>query len=332
MANHLKQLLNTWHPLKDELDWALATIIETDGSSYRKSGAMMMINSLGQYHGLLSGGCLESDIMRQARRCWVNNQNVFVTYDMREEEDIAWQLGIGCGGMVKIILQPVTRNHQYLALEQVMQAMEQEQACFYAVGISEGVPENMFYLCEQDIPDEVVAAKDKNVYLTAIQAPRHLAIFGGGVDAIPVVQMAAMLDWNVTVIDERTSYARASQFSNATQIIKQPAHSLNGEVCLNNIDAVVIMNHNVRMDAEALSLLQTMSVKFVGMLGPTHRTERVLEQAGLTREELRHPLANPIGLRLGGELPESIALSIVSEIHASLEGKDGLSISGILLN
>ena len=91
MANHLHHLLEHWYEKRDELDWVLATIIGTEGSSYRKSGAMMMINSLGQYHGLLSGGCLESDIMRQARRCWDNQKSRMIQYDMREEEDLAWQ-------------------------------------------------------------------------------------------------------------------------------------------------------------------------------------------------------------------------------------------------
>ena len=107
MANRITQLLTYWSEDRDKHLWVLATIIQTDGSSYRKAGAMMLINDMGQYFGLLSGGCLESDIMRQARRCWDNLQNRIIEYDMREEEDLAWQLGIGCGGMGKIFLQAV---------------------------------------------------------------------------------------------------------------------------------------------------------------------------------------------------------------------------------
>jgi xanthine dehydrogenase accessory factor len=109
-------LLNNWYEQRDELEWVIATIIGTEGSSYRKPGAMMMINSLGQYHGLISGGCLESDIMRQSRQCWMSGKNIIIQYDMREEEDITWQLGIGCGGLVRILLQPVSADNAYLKL------------------------------------------------------------------------------------------------------------------------------------------------------------------------------------------------------------------------
>lgn len=349
MANHIQQLLSTWYKQRDELQWVLATIIGNEGSSYRKPGAMMMINSLGQYHGLLSGGCLESDIMRQSRQCWDSNKNRVIQYDMREEEDIAWQLGIGCGGLVRILLQPVSDTNNYLQLVELREAINQNQTCKYIQALEESFPVNQLEI----LPSDTEALINENQ--SSIEASQHfehiikpslnLAIFGGGIDAIPVAKIAANLGWHVHIADSRSGYAREAQFSDAKYIEKASFDDGSQFAWLQYIDAIVIMTHNLKLDAKALSLAQHSSAKYVGMLGPIHRTNRVLKEAGFIRDAenekhssledaiqtpLRKPLANPIGLRLGGELPESIALSILAEIHAFIEQKDGKSISGIL--
>jgi xanthine dehydrogenase accessory factor len=351
MANHTQQLLNTWYAQRDEMDWVLATIIDTEGSSYRKPGAMMMINSLGQYHGLLSGGCLESDIMRQSRQCWESGNNRTIQYDMREEEDIAWQLGIGCGGLVRILLQPINAKNSYLQLTELRQLINQNRACKYVQSMDEGPPKNSLILTDSNAnfagqqEAQSVAKKKSDIFEHVIKPSLKLAIFGGGIDAIPVAKIAHNLGWHVTVADPRTGYARQAQFADAKQIIKTSFDSISEHAWLLNIDAIVIMTHNVTLDAQALSLAQHSSARYVGMLGPLHRTDRVLQEAGLvsferateTKSEkderttvLNKPLANPIGLRLGGELPESIALSILSEIHAFIEHADARSISNLL--
>lgn len=333
MTNHTQQLLNTWFKQCDELDWVLATIIATEGSSYRKPGAMMMINSMGQYYGLLSGGCLESDIMRQSRQCWLSKKNRIIQYDMREEEDIAWQLGIGCGGLVRILLQPVDASNDYLKLKILHQRINENKACKYIQQISEATPDNNVFELNTNADTNIETKITENniieeqTFEHIIKPSLKLAVFGGGIDAIPVVNIAANLGWHVTVADPRAGYARAVQFSSAKSIVKTPLEDILEHIWLNDIDAIVIMTHNVTLDAQALALAQQSSAKYVGMLGPKHRTERVIKEIDV---HVTKALANPIGLRLGGELPESIALSILSEIHAFIEDADGQSISGFL--
>lgn len=335
MSNHLKHILAHWFPLKDEYKWVLATIFDTEGSSYRKKGAHMLINDLGRYYGLLSGGCLESDIMNQARRCWDNNENRIVTYDMREEEDLAWQLGIGCGGMVKILLQPVDKKNQYLYLHHLYQAVCDGQFAEYRQRIEEGPPKNLFAVASQKVrkQPEFVLNDGGNELIQTIAPPFHIAVFGGGSDAQPVVNIAGQLGWTITLLDSRSAYARNDYFPCANSIIKTPLSELNStEVVpkwINTIDAAVVMGHSITMDAEALKLVATSSAKYLGVLGPIHRTDRLFEKAELEKQHYPIPIANPVGLRLGGELPESIALSIISEIHCYLENSDGLSISGV---
>ncbi|MEO9947352.1 XdhC family protein [Paraglaciecola sp.] len=333
MANRINQLLSYWSDKRDSQAWVLATIIETDGSSYRKAGAMMMINDLGQYFGLLSGGCLESDIMRQARRCWDNLQNRIVEYDMREEEDLAWQLGIGCGGMVKILLQPVNASNLYLRLDELLNNIAKRKRVEYQQQVDELVPQNSL------VPVSSIKATSKvgikthagvNVFSQVLGPAPLIAVFGAGVDAMPVVAIAAELGWDVLLLDPRMGYAKPEHFPKANQIIREPFDNLSNASWLSEIDAALILTHNIKLDATALKLLQVSRAKYIGLLGPIHRTDRVLAHVAMDRDDLCKPLANPVGLRLGGELPESIALSMLSEVHAALEQTDGLSISNVL--
>jgi xanthine/CO dehydrogenase XdhC/CoxF family maturation factor len=310
------------------MQWVLATIFETEGSSYRKPGAMMMINSFGQYFGLLSGGCLESDIMKQARLCWKDHENKIIQYDMREEEDLAWRLGIGCGGLVRILLQSVDATNDYLSLSELRKSLNDRQACEYHQMIESELPDNR--VCE---PAKDIGLRNRyqdGCFIQSLRPSPHVLVFGGGIDAIPLVNILANLGWLITVVDPRPSYARQTDFALANTIVKVSPETLENESVLEQIDAAVIMMHNVDLDAKALKICQGSQARYVGLLGPIHRTDRVLEHAGISRQGLLKPLANPIGLRLGGELPESIALSIAAEIHASFEHADARSISQLL--
>lgn len=333
MANRISQLLSHWTENRDKQLWVLATIIQTDGSSYRKAGAMMLINDLGQYYGLLSGGCLESDIMRQARRCWDNQQNRIIEYDMREEEDLAWQLGIGCGGMVKILLQPVHQKNDYLQLDKLDHYLQQRVKVEYQQQVNESFPVNKVTPIVQPTQNSIASLQvtnEQQVFVQQLRPAPLLAVFGGGVDAKPVVAIAAELGWQVLLVDPRVGYAKAEYFSQAQQIIRQPLDELSSASWLRQLDLTLILTHNIKLDAQALKLVQNSSAKYIGLLGPVHRTDRVLDFAQLSREELTKPLANPVGLRLGGELPESIALSMLAEAHAAFENADALSISAML--
>ncbi|MCV6603697.1 MAG: XdhC family protein [Porticoccaceae bacterium] len=324
MSNRIERILAQWYSQRDELQWVLATVVATQGSSYRKSGAFMLIDSLGRCHGLVSGGCLEADVVRRARRCWADGNNHLVQYDMREEGDFAAELGIGCGGMVHILLQPVSADNRYLQLDRLRQRLEEGQPCYYRQNLAAGVvPDNHFF--DQSQPQ----AGDEQVVHHIKPAP-HIAVFGGGVDARPLVAMAGQLGWRITLVESRVGYGRQAYFPEARQIVRQAPCELVDAPWLQQLDGAVIMHHSLSLDGRALKLLQTSSAGYVGMLGPTHRTEKVLAEVGLSREALSKPLANPVGLALGGELPESIALSIVAEMHAVLEGGSGGSLSDCL--
>lgn len=157
----------------------------------------------------------------------------------------------------------------------------------------------------------------------------HLLVFGGGVDAQPLVAIAAQLGWRVTLVDARAAYARQQHFPAAHKILRQSADQLEPAL-LSSIDAAIVMTHNIQMDADALAAIQQSSARYTGLLGPNKRRQRVLSTANLTEDSLTKPLAGPMGLNIGGELPESIALSILAECHAVLEQRDAKSFTNLI--
>jgi xanthine dehydrogenase accessory factor len=334
MNNHLVQLLKKWHPERDTRLWVLATVYKTIGPSYRKAGAMMLFNDLGQHYGLLSGGCLEADIQRQASRVMRSKRSLTVCYDGRDEDDIAFQLGIGCGGTVHILLQPILPELNYLDLGTVYRDLSDGGHGLYCQQIDEDAAVKNTWQTSPPVHRDGGAnlvTKGSEIWLqTVLKPPPHLLLVGGGVDAQPLVALAVTLGWQVSLWDSRPANARREYFLAATNILREPIESLHDNPTLATCDAAIVMSHNLQMDAAAINLLQKSNVKYLALLGPTTRKQQVLQLAQLTEQTLAIPIAGPAGLDLGGELPEAIALSILAECHARLQRASGQSLSGIL--
>lgn len=313
MSNHLQALLEHWYPLRDQQDWVLGTIIATRGSSYRKAGAMMLFGGLGQALGLLSGGCLERDLARHAARVMMSQRSERVCYDSSGDSDIAWQLGLGCGGVVTILLQPLSKDNQFLQLDLLHQSLQKRHSLKYLVDLSGAEKNGLTDLSLNNSDDALIVPVTRR---------RHLMVFGGGVDAQPLVSMAATLGWCITLVDKRCGYAKASDFSDASQILNVSALELYASDLLRTIDAAIVMTHNISLDAEALLLLQQSNIetlRYIGLLGPEHRKDKVLAAAHLDPKQLPKSVNGPMGLNIGGHLPESIALSALAECHRAIE-------------
>jgi xanthine/CO dehydrogenase XdhC/CoxF family maturation factor len=320
MSNQLTALLNAWQQGKDETDWVLGTIYKTEGSAYRKAGAMMLINGFGQQFGLLSGGCLEADIMRRARAVMHTQQAALVVYDATDEDDWSFQLGIGCGGKVYIMLQPISPEND-LGISHIVEALAQRETgvyhqkinatdAYFEVGDNAGMTHSA-----------IEQREDGEWLMTPISPEPHLLVIGGGLDARPVVSIASQLGWRITLVDPRTVNARKEYFPHASTILRELDDTLTDYIRSHKVDAVVIMSHNLELDAQGLVCCQNGGLAYVAMLGPQHRFQQVLELSGLTEQQLSGTVSAPAGLDIGGQLPESIALSILAECHAVLHQK-----------
>jgi xanthine dehydrogenase accessory factor len=346
MNNHLMQLLRDWYPLRDKHLWVLGTVYKTEGPCYRKAGAMMLFNDLGQQFGLLSGGCLEADIQRQAARVMRSKTALTLTYDGSDEDDISFQLGIGCGGTVHILLQPILPELNYLSLDLVHDHLSAAGKGFYRQLVTTEtagvVAAEWHAYADIDVGVDVhtntcgkyraeLVEQGGQVWLqTPLSPPPHLLIVGGGVDAQPMVALAKNLGWTVTVWDSRPANARRDYFLAADHILRQPLEQLLEQPMAGHWDAAVVMSHNLQMDAEALKRLQGTGLNYLALLGPASRRQQVLQLAQLDSQPLAMPIASPAGFDLGAELPEGIALSILAECHAVLQGASGQSLNNVL--
>ena len=375
MSNHLSHLLAKWFPNKDKFDWVLATIYKTEGPCYRKSGAMMLFSSQGEQLGMLSGGCLESDISISARKVMQTGQPISLCYDGSDEDDLSFHLGIGCGGTVYIMLQQINNENNYLSLTQVYDALKgRTPGYYYQPLIENNEPTNGItasrhaYFIAEPIADITSSATvvsqansirchskdksnansndlnstDKQWLANPIIPEPHLLVVGGGIDARPLVNMAVQLGWQVSLWDPRPANARKEFFSNVNHIIKGDADVLTDFSLEKDVNAAVLMSHNVEIDAQALKALYSANLHYLALLGPENRKKQVIAKASVQQSidvnigtsniinTQTFKFAGPSGLNIGGTLPESIALSILTECHACLYGKNAQSMSLVL--
>lgn len=273
----------------DEL--VLATVIDTEGSTYSKAGAQMLIDAEGRFQGMLSGGCLEGDLAVRARAVIESGKPQVVTYDLGQDEEL-WGLGVGCEGVMHVLLQALDRDYEPFAS---------------VVGILQG-----------DEPGVVALELDKRVDVRPL--PR-LLILGAGLDAEPVVRIAAELGWRCTVCDHRPAYISAGHFEDADSAHCQPADDIGAAADLSRYQMAVVMSHHLVSDLAYLRQLAASEIPYVGLLGPAARRDRLLRELGEDAAKLEGRLHGPAGLDIGGRGPASIALSIVAQMHAVYHGK-----------
>lgn len=296
----------------------------------------MLFSAEGHQLGMLSGGCLESDIHHHARRVMLNQTSLTLSYDGSDEDDMAFQLGIGCGGTVHILLQPVCHLNAYLQLESMLSHLKQyHPGHYYQKVTTDGEVATHFEPGSDKVSDISQAAtllhqKDGLWLHNPISPPTHILLVGGGIDARPMASLAHQLGWHVSLWDPRPANGRAEYFPHIKHRLKVNANELASFIAQQGVRAAILMSHNVTLDADALAGLASVRLDYLALLGPLNRRNKVLNQAGLVESQLLVALAGPAGLDIGGDLPENIALAILSECQAALNGRSAASLSQIL--
>lgn len=325
MSLQFLQSLSKWAPERDKQRWALGAVIQTKGSVYRKAGALMLLSESGDQLGILSGGCLESDLMLQARKAIGLNKCLRVVYDAEDEDGLAWKLGIGCGGVAEIALLPCHKDNNYLGLVSIHEAISQGHSVAVNLDI-ENLQSSITATKRQFKPQ---AANFSNGCLSlSVNPPPHLAVLGGGIDMQSLCSLAITMGWRVSVIDHRPANARAEHFPDPIERLNSSPSELQQQT-LASFDAAIVASHSLNTDAEALRCLtgNTQNLRYLGLLGPQKRRMEVLELAKLDEQSLARPIAGPMGLALGGDLPEDVALAVLAECHAVLYESTALPMS-----
>jgi xanthine dehydrogenase accessory factor len=319
----------------------LATVVSTAGSTYRKPGARMLLMADGSYIGLLSGGCLESDLQVHAAEVLGTGVARAVEYDTRGPDDLLFGLGAGCEGTMRVLLEPAgPGTTAAAALEAAGHATRAGEATTLVMVHESSDLSIGTYHARTSLPSALVAedkralvgatshgvdwgagAQRTRAFVQFLAPPPHLLICGATPDAQPVASTARALGWRVSVIDHRPAYAVAARFPGAEVHLASP-RLLRSQVDLARCHAAVVMSHHLKSDEGYLREIAEAGVPaYVGLLGPRARRSRLASDLGPAMEKLGPRIRGPVGLDIGAMTPEGIALSIIAQIHAWLAGR-----------
>jgi xanthine/CO dehydrogenase XdhC/CoxF family maturation factor len=344
-SRHLVDRFNKARAAREPL--VLVTVYSTLGSTYSKAGARMLIAAGGESQGLISGGCLESDLSLHAAKVLESKTARCVSYDLRDESDELFGLGVGCRGVIEVLLQPVlvADGHEPLAaiaevlmgdepggVATVIDSSVQDLASGATVIVTAGelgavgVPE----VWRERLREGALAALARRsarlenepggvrvLYAPLAPIPRVL-ILGAGPDAVPLVNMLAELGWRVTIADHRPVYLERKGLERAERRLHVKPKALARELALSAFDAIVVMSHHLDTDKAYLTALAGVKLPYLGLLGPPARRQRLLDDLGDLAGGLKHRLRGPVGLDISADSAESIALSIAAEIQLVL--------------
>jgi xanthine dehydrogenase accessory factor len=299
----------------------LATLVRVEGSSYRRPGARLLVDADGTRLGSISGGCLEEDVIARAAQVRQTGRPDAVVYDTTSENDLVWGVGLGCHGVVRVLLEPVQPGAPWIRA--LAKNFEQRRTTALAVTHDGAEPANW--------GTRLAAPGDCDdpgrLFLEQVAPPTALVIFGAGDDAQPLVRLAHELGMRVTVADPRAAFASEARFPLAHARVSGSAEELVARVAPDAETAAVVMTHHYVHDVPILRELLRRPLAYVGLLGPKKRADKILADldaagAGLSSEQ-RARLHAPVGLDLGADAPEQVALSILAEIQATLAGRNG---------
>jgi xanthine dehydrogenase accessory factor len=246
----------------------LVTVVRTHGSTYRRAGARAVIGEDGRAVGAISGGCLERDLAERIKPWLADMQPRIVTYDSTRADDLVFGMGLGCRGVLDLLIEPFDASHPPRLLE--------------------------FRWNGREPVEWTTTLPDGDTLVEIVRPQRAIVVFGGGADVEPVIRVAQQIGWRADVVTTRES------------------------IDVQDYDAAVVMTHNFPRDVEILRTLLASRIAYIGLLGPRSRGDELLTELDVPRDAR---IFSPIGLDLGAETPEEIALSIVAEIQAVLNAR-----------
>jgi xanthine dehydrogenase accessory factor len=327
----------------------LATVIDVKGSSYRRTGARMLIQDNGEYHGGISGGCIEGNALKKAHLAISRNKAIEVTYDTSKDNEAEIGVSLGCNGVISVLITPIDIKEPNNAVEQLKSCLSSREPTILitvleADGvsieagqvfkyISEGELEKQFGAAYQpelnkDIQTILAACKSKiNVYkncklfLEYIPPSTQIIIMGGNYDVYPLLKITDSLNWQSVVVANPKRLAQ-----NIHQLAKQVVSDFN-DVVIDNFTVAILMSHDYNADLRNLEKVLKSDIKYIGLLGPASRKQDMLTDMPYSINKGDDDrIFGPAGLDIGASQPEEIAISIVSEILSIMRQRPGTSL------
>lgn len=353
----IKDILNAYKAAVQEgKKTALATVVKVEGSSYRRPGARMLITDDGHLTGAISGGCLEGDALRKALSAIVQQENKLITYDTTDDDDVSFGVQLGCNGIVHILFEPIKineHNNPIHLLEKLENNREQGiLVTLFSLNHSEQTGTSLLYqkgklyskiessLKENILKDVSASLENKSstfkcypeagydieAFIEFIPPPIQLVIAGAGNDVLPLVKISAVLGWEIIIADGRQSHANIQRFPKADKILVIKPEKLLSQISVDEHTAFVLMTHNYNYDLALLDDLLKIDVPYIGVLGPKKKLNRMLDELRIDSEEKISHVHGPVGLDIGAETAEEIAIAIIAEIKAIFTNSTGAAL------
>ena len=332
---------------------ALATVVKVIGSSYRRPGARMLVTEDGKITGAISGGCLEGDALQKAQLAVFQQKNKLEIYDTTDEDN---ELGVqlGCNGIVYILFEPIKNDAENNPINLLKKVAQYRKASVLVTMFNEnkwGLQPGTCCLVKEDesfCADDMQSLVDEgrnslhqrisfvrnnangSVLCQFVPPSMQLIVVGAGNDAQPLVNISSLLGWNSIVVDGRPAYATQTRFPNAEKIFVSRPSEILSAVTIDEHTAVILMTHNYNYDLSALQQLIHTNCNYIGVLGPKKKLHRMFDElnkkaAGIDPKTMQN-IYGPVGLDIGAETAEEIALSIIAEIKAVFSKRSGKSL------
>lgn len=339
---------------------ALATVVQVDGSAYRRPGARMLVTEDGQLTGAISGGCLEGDALRKAQAVIFQQKSRVVTYDTTDEDDQKFGVGLGCNGIIHLLIEPLDNEQPENPIALIKKALARREPALLltifslnqpleaqigTVYLRQGalnfgslakVPEALEAQILKELSTKEFSSSqlysysevnNLSVFFELISPTLRILLFGAGNDTIPLAQLATILGHELVLIDGRKALATQQRFPSAINIIQGPAEEVCQQLETDSATVALLMTHNFEYEAVVLEHLLPLELLYIGVLGPKRKTGKLLQR--LATKGLKpstNKLYAPVGLDLGAETSEEIALAILAEIAAVLRKKQAGSL------
>ncbi|MDH5234161.1 MAG: XdhC family protein [Gemmatimonadota bacterium] len=305
---------------------ALATVIRVRGSAYRHEGAKLLVPEEGDVTGNVSGGCLEEDVREVARRVIASGVAERRSYCGGANEIAAWDLGVGCEGEVEILIEPCNGDR---ADERALLAAEEAFVVLTRLdAVADRGPTERRVVKGKAAEAWLAASRshlerdgDAETFVDVLRPPPRLLIVSAGDDARHLARVASDVGFRVVVADRRPGLLDPARFPRAARLVETDAARLNERLVLDEDSFAVVMTHHFADDTDYLRALLRTPARYLGVLGPRQRTERIL---GILRAEGpvdESRIFGPVGLDIGTDGAEQVALAVIAEILAVRSGR-----------
>jgi xanthine dehydrogenase accessory factor len=305
--------LRAWRDAGDPL--AIATVVDTWGSSPRPVGSKMLVSRSGRMAGSVSNGCIEGAVFEEAQEVLNSGRARVVEYGVAD--DVAFEVGLACGGHIAVFIQPATGVH-----DEALRLLAAERPFVLSTDLRSGATDLL-----ERTPDAELPQRDGDRFVEPFARPAHMVIVGAIHIAVPLHRLAKVMGYRVTVVDARAQFATSERFPEADEILVQwPDEALSG-MTIDRSTAVVILTHDPKFDMPALRAVLPSGAGYIGAIGSRKTNQNrfdALRQEGFSDDQLAR-VHGPIGLDLGGRGAEETALGIMAEVTAVRFGGSAVS-------